>query len=203
MRRIFVTGIGTNVGKTVVSAVLVEALKADYFKPIQCGSLDDSDTMWIEKLVENTETKIHDEAYKLNGFMSPHAAAKADGVVLQVKSIQLPDTDNNIIIEGAGGLMVPLNDNEMVVDLISHFQAETVLVSQNYLGSINHTLLSVELLKSRGLEITGLIFNGDSVPATEEVILKYTGLKCLGRIHQEEQLNKEVISRYAAEFQGI
>ena len=99
--------------------------------------------------------------------------------------------------------MVPLNDREMVVDLIAHFDAETVLVSQNYLGSINHTLLSVELLQSRGLSIIGLIFNGDTVSATEEVILEYTGLKCLGRIKQEENLNKEVISQYAAKFQGI
>ena len=203
MRRIFVTGIGTNVGKTVVSAVLVEALKADYFKPIQCGSLDDSDTMWVRKLVENTQSMIHKEAYRLSGFMSPHAAAKEDGVELAVCDIHLPDTENTIIIEGAGGLMVPLNDREMVVDLIAQFDAETVLVSQNYLGSINHTLLSVELLQSRGLSITGLIFNGDAVPATEEVILEYTGLKCLGRIKQEENLNKEVISKYAAKFQGI
>jgi dethiobiotin synthetase len=146
---------------------------------------------------------IHKEAYRLSGFMSPHAAAKEDGVELAVCDIHLPDTENTIIIEGAGGLMVPLNDREMVVDLIAHFDAETVLVSQNYLGSINHTLLSVELLQSRGLSITGLIFNGDAVPATEEVILEYTGLKCLGRIKQEENLNKEVISQYAAKFQGI
>ncbi len=203
MRKLFVAGIGTDVGKTVISAVLVEALKADYFKPIQCGSLDDSDTMWVRKLVENTQSTIHEEAYRLNGFMSPHAAAKEDGVKLEVNSIDLPDTENTIIIEGAGGLMVPLNDREMVVDLISHFDAETVLVSQNYLGSINHTILSVELLKARGIKIAGLIFNGDTVPATEEVILEYTGVSCLGRIEQEENLNKEVISQYAVKFQGI
>jgi dethiobiotin synthetase len=203
MRKLFVAGIGTDVGKTVISAVLVEALKADYFKPIQCGSLDDSDTMWVRKLVENTQSIIHEEAYRLNGFMSPHAAAKEDGVKVEVNSIDLPDTENTIIIEGAGGLMVPLNDREMVVDLISHFDAETVLVSQNYLGSINHTILSVELLKARGIKIAGLIFNGDTVPATEEVILEYTGVSCLGRIEQEENLNKEVISQYAVKFQGI
>lgn len=203
MRKLFVAGIGTDVGKTVISAVLVEALKADYFKPIQCGSLEDSDTMWVRKLVENTQSTIHEEAYRLNGFMSPHAAAKEDGVKLEVNSIDLPDTENTIIIEGAGGLMVPLNDREMVVDLIPHFDAETVLVSQNYLGSINHTILSVELLKARGIKIAGIIFNGDTVPETEEVILEYTGLHCLGRIKQEQNLNKEVISQYAAKFQGI
>jgi len=203
MRKLFVAGIGTDVGKTVISAVLVEALKADYFKPIQCGSLDDSDTMWVRKLVENTQSTIHEEAYRLKGFMSPHVAAKEDGVKLEVNSIELPDTQNTIIIEGAGGLMVPLNDQEMIVDLISHFDAETVLVSQNYLGSINHTILSVELLKARGIKIAGLIFNGDTVPATEEVILDYTGVPCLGRIEQIEILNKEVISQLAVKFQGI
>ena len=203
MRKLFVAGIGTDVGKTVISAVLVEALKADYFKPIQCGSLDDSDTMWVRKLVENTQSTIHEEAYRLKGFMSPHVAAKEDGVKLEVNSIELPDTQNTIIIEGAGGLMVPLNDQEMIVDLISHFDAETVLVSQNYLGSINHTILSVELLKTRGIKIAGLIFNGDTVPATEEVILDYTGVPCLGRIEQIEMLNKEVISQLAVKFQGI
>ena len=167
------------------------------------GSLDDSDTMWVRKLVENTQSTIHEEAYRLKGFMSPHVAAKEDGVKLEVNSIELPDTQNTIIIEGAGGLMVPLNDQEMIVDLISHFDAETVLVSQNYLGSINHTILSVELLKARGIKIAGLIFNGDTVPATEEVILDYTGVPCLGRIEQIEILNKEVISQLAVKFQGI
>jgi dethiobiotin synthetase len=203
MRRLFVAGIGTDVGKTVISAILVESLKADYFKPIQCGSLDDSDTMWVRKLVENAQSTIHEEAYRLNGFMSPHAAAKQDGVNLEIKNIDLPDTDNTIIIEGAGGLMVPINDREMVVDLIPHFNAETVLVSQNYLGSINHTILSVELLKARGIKIAGIIFNGDTVPATEEVILEYTGVPCLGRVGQEENLSKEVISNYADKFQEI
>ena len=196
-------GIGTNVGKTVVSAVLVEALKADYFKPIQCGSLDDSDTMWVRKLVENKESVIHAEAHRLNGFMSPHAAAKADGVELVINELALPDTANTLIIEGAGGLMVPLNDKEMVVDLIPHFDAEAILVSQNYLGSINHTLLSIELLRSKGVKIAGIIFNGDTVSTTEEVILGYSGIPCLGRIAQEEHLNKEVISQYAAKFENV
>lgn len=203
MRKIFIAGIGTDVGKTVVSAVLVEALKADYFKPIQCGALDDSDTMWVRKMVGNSGSGIHQEAFQLKGFMSPHAAAKAEGVTLSIQDFKLPDTKNTLIIEGAGGLMVPLNKNEMIVDLISHFEAETVLVSQNYLGSINHTLLSVELLKSRGLPITGIIFNGDSVPATEDVILKYTEVPYLGRINQEDHLDKDVITRYASQFQEL
>ncbi len=200
MRKIFIAGIGTDIGKTVVSSVLVEALKADYFKPIQCGSLDDSDSMKVRKWVANSESVIHQEFYRLNGFKSPHAAAQEEGVEIAVSEITLPETDNTLIIEGAGGLMVPLNNKEMVVDLISHFEAEVVLVSQNYLGSINHTLLSIELLRSRGLRISGIIFNGESVPATEEVILEYTGLNALGRIRQEPEINSEVIGRYAQQF---
>ena len=203
MRRIFVTGIGTEVGKTVVSAVLVEALKADYFKPIQCGDLDNSDSINVRMLVGNMQSVIHEEYHRLKGFKSPHAAAKDEGLAITVKDIELPNTDNTLIIEGAGGLMVPLNDREMVVDLIAHFNAETVLVSQNYLGSINHTLLSVALLRSRGLNITGIVFNGAEVPATEEVILAYSGLKLLGRINQEADINREVVSKYATKFMNI
>ena len=203
MRRIFVAGIGTDIGKTVISAVLVEALKADYFKPIQCGELDDTDSMRVSSLVSNTQSIIHQEYYRLKGFMSPHAAANEEGVRISIEEIELPDTTNTLVIEGAGGLMVPLNDHEMVVDLISHFNAETVLVSQNYLGSINHTLLSIELLKSRGLPITGIIFNGDPLPATEEVILSSTGIQYLGRVKREQELNAAVISGYASEFRNI
>ena len=203
MRRIFVTGIGTDVGKTVVSAVLVEALKADYFKPIQCGDLDNSDSMRVRSLIGNTRSVVHQEHHRLKGFKSPHAAAKEEDLKIAVEDIELPDTDNKIVIEGAGGLMVPLNDREMVIDLISHFNAETVLVSQNYLGSINHTLLSVELLRSRGLNITGIIFNGDEVPATEEVVLAYSGVPLLGRINREAQINRVMIEQYAEKFTKI
>jgi len=203
MRRIFVAGIGTDVGKTVVSAILAEALNADYFKPVQCGELDNTDSMKVRAWISNDKTVVHKEAHLLAGFKSPHAAARDEGVDIRIKEIHLPDTDNTLIIEGAGGLMVPLNDSEMVVDLISHFEAETVLVSQNYLGNINHTLLSVELLKSRGLDITGIYFNGGSVPATEEIILSYSGLKCLGRIEEEPAITREVISGYAEQFDTI
>ncbi|MBL4754976.1 MAG: dethiobiotin synthase [Flavobacteriales bacterium] len=203
MRRIFVTGIGTEVGKTVVSAVLVEALRADYFKPIQCGDLDNSDSMKVRGLISNTQSVVHKEYHRLKGFKSPHAAAQEEALEIAVEAFELPDTNNTLIIEGAGGLMAPLNDHEMVVDLIAHFDAETVLVSKNYLGSINHTLLSVELLRARGLKITGIIFNGESVPATEEVVLAYSGLKLLGRINNETEINNKVISEYAKKFTKI
>ena len=153
MRKIFVTGIGTDVGKTVVSAILTEALEADYWKPVQAGDLDQSDSIKVKDLISNEKTIIHPEGIKLNSPMSPHAAADIDNVEIDLKEFNLPKTHNNLIIEGAGGLMVPLNDNDLIVDLIEQLEAEVVLVSQNYLGSINHTILSIEVLKNRGIKL--------------------------------------------------
>src|SRR3990172_7256718 len=129
MRKLFVTGIGTGDGKTVVSAILTEALKADYWKPVQAGELDNTDTMKVQRLVSNKVSVFHPESYRLTGFMSPHAAATIDNVIIDFNNIQIPDTDKTLIIEGAGGLMVPLNDEQLVIDLIKYLNAEVVLVS--------------------------------------------------------------------------
>ena len=110
MRRIFVTGIGTEIGKTFCSAILVEALTADYWKPVQAGELDDLDSDFVRHAISNTKTNIHPEQYLLSEPMSPHAAARIDGIHLSPATFQRPETDNHLIIEGAGGLMVPLND---------------------------------------------------------------------------------------------
>ena len=159
MKKIFVTGIGTDVGKTVVSAILTEALAADYWKPVQAGDLEFSDSIKVENLITNTKTKIHAEGIKLNSPMSPHAAAAIDEVEIKLSDFKLPETDNNLIIEGAGGLMVPLNDKDLIIDLIQELDIEVVLVSQNYLGSINHTLLSLESLKVKKLKVYLLAFS--------------------------------------------
>jgi len=203
MRRLFVTGIGTDIGKTVVSAVLTEALEADYWKPVQCGELDNSDTMRVKNLTSNGNSTFHEETFKLKGFMSPHAAAVLENVNIDLDSINLPDTVNNIIIEGAGGLMVPLNNRELVIDMISHLNAEAVIVSQNYLGSINHTILTIDALKARSIPILGIVFNGEENSATEKVILEYSGVEYLGRVNQEEDINKETILKYKSEFSSI
>lgn len=203
MRKIFVTGIGTDVGKTVVSSVLVEALKADYWKPVQTGSFFSTDTAKVEKWISNSESKIHPEAYLLKQYMSPHAAAELENVDLRLDNINLPETNNTLIIEGAGGLMVPLNKTEFMVDMIKKFDAEVVLVIQNYLGSINHSLLSVEALKNRGLKILGVVFNGPPHQLSHDIITETTQLKVLGRINKETDLNKEVIARYAKEFEYL
>jgi dethiobiotin synthetase len=193
MNKFFVTGIGTEIGKTITSAVLVEYLKADYWKPIQSGDLDYSDTIKVKNLISNQETQFHEESYRLTQPYSPHYSAQLDGVAISLNKIEIPKTTNNLIIEGAGGLMVPLNDEDLIIDLIKRFEVEVILVSRNYLGSINHTLLSVEALKSRNIPIKGIIFNGESTPASENIILKQTGLHVIGRIPILNHVTKETI----------
>lgn len=196
-RTIFVTGIGTEVGKTFCSAILVEALKADYWKPIQAGDLHQLDADFVKKVSSNPFIKIHPSRYLLNQAMSPHAAAVLDGVNVTLTDFELPITENHLIIEGAGGLMVPLNvQGDLVVDLIQNLKTEVILVVKNYLGSINHTLLSIELLKQRNIKLLGLIFNGDSNEFSESIILSKTGVKCLGRIPQlTRDLNEFVVEQ--------
>ena len=200
MRKIFVAGIGTEVGKTLVAAILTEALHADYWKPVQAGNLGNSDTRTVRRLVSDPSIVCHPETYRLSLPISPHAAAKRDHVEIDVQSLTLPATSNALVIEGAGGLLVPLNHEALVIDLIGHFGAQAVLVSKNYLGSINHTLLSVEALEKRNIALLGIIFNGKSNPDTEEFILGYTGCRLLGNVRAEERITADLVKRYAQEF---
>lgn len=201
--KLFVTGIGTEVGKTIISAILVEALKADYWKPVQAGDLDFSDTKKVQALISNSISKFHNETHALGHPMSPHASAERDGVEIQLPDFQSPKTSNHLVIEGAGGLMVPLNRKDCVIDLIKQSGAEVVLVSRNYLGSINHTLLSIEALQRRGVAIKGLVFNDIENKDTESVILEMSGLNLLGRVDLEQEIDKGVISRYADQFKKV
>lgn len=200
MKRIFVTGIGTDVGKTVVSSILAEALQADYWKPVQTGSYFSTDADKIRKYVSNGRTKIHPENFVLKQYMSPHAAAELEGAEISLDKISVPATENTLIIEGAGGIMVPLNDKEFIIDMIRQLDAQVVLVIQNYLGSINHSILSIDALRFRNIPVLGLVFNGPPHKLSEDIILSYSGLKCLGRIQKESVINKEVVSKYAEQF---
>lgn len=194
MTTYFITGIGTGIGKTLISAILTEKLKADYWKPIQSGDLETSDSLTVENLISNSKTIIHPESYRLTQPLSPHLSAKLDGIEIDLNKIKVPVTENNLIIEGAGGLMVPLNENELIVDLIKKLDAEVILVSQNYLGSINHTLLSINLLKQYGIEIKGIIFNGDENAETERYIQQYAKIKKLGYVPGLNQIDKENVA---------
>jgi dethiobiotin synthetase len=195
-----IAGIGTEIGKTFISSIITEFLQADYWKPIQSGALDFTDTDTVKSLISNSKTVFYPETFRLNEPMSPHAAAAIDGVQIELSKFQLPQTDNSLIIELAGGIMVPLNDRETNIDLIKKLNIPVILISKNYLGSINHTLLSVEILKIHNIPVKGLIFNGEQNKYSEDFILNYTKLECLGRVNFEENIDKSVVKKYAEQF---
>ncbi|SKB31909.1 dethiobiotin synthase [Maribacter arcticus] len=201
MQKIFVTGISTGVGKTIASAIFTEALQADYWKPIQAGDLDNSDTDRVKSLISNSKTKFHPCSYELTSPMSPHAAAEIDGIRIDRFHINEPETENNLIIEGSGGILVPLNEEDTLFDIIMP-DYKVVVVSRNYLGSINHSLLTINWLQYKGYEVS-VLFSGESNPQTENIILLKTGVSSLGRIDEEEKFDKEVIKKYADKFEGI
>lgn len=199
-KKIFITGIGTDVGKTVVAAIITEALKADYWKPIQAGDLDTGDAHTVRNLLTNSQTTIHPNSYGLQTPMSPHAAAKIDGVTIDVKKIKAPKTTNHLVIEGAGGILVPLNDSDTIVDLIQP-DYKVIVVSRHYLGSINHSLMTIQMLQDKGFDVS-VIFNGEEHKTSESIIEKMTGVAVLGRIDEEPYFDKNVVKAYAEEFQN-
>lgn len=199
---IFVTGIDTNVGKTIASAIITEALEADYWKPIQSGDLEHSDSHKIKELLSNEKTKIHSNAYAFRTPASPHFSAAVENIKIDIGQILRPKTENTLVIEGAGGVLVPLNEQNLLIDIIQPTD-QIIVVSKNYLGSINHTLLTIEALKVRNLSIAGIIFNGPKNEATEEIILKYSGLNCLGFIEEEPYFDANVVKYYADLFREI
>jgi dethiobiotin synthetase len=193
----FVTAIGTDSGKTLVSAILTEALQADYWKPVQSGK-ENRDVETVMKLINNGHSFTYEESYLFTAAISPHAAAKAEGKRIDLDKILFPQNGgNHMIIEGAGGVLVPLNEKDFVIDIAVKFEAEIVLVSNNYLGSINHTLLTIQELKRRNLKVKGIVFNGPTNKETEDIILKHSGYKCLLRILPEKNITQETVTQYA------
>ena len=212
MRGYVVAGIGTDVGKTVVSAILVEKLRADYWKPVQAGDLDSSDTLRVGQLTTHGGV-LHPEAWRLNTAMSPHAAAEIDGVRIRRTSLELPQNDSlpgahpntPLIVELAGGLMVPLDNRPgqglCNIDLLKDWGLPVVLVANFYLGSINHTLLSVDALQNRDIALAGLVFNGDAVESSRSAILNLTGLPVLLDLPWTDRLDRIFISSHAARLE--
>ena len=197
--KLFITGISTDVGKTIASAIITESLEADYWKPIQAGDLENSDSHKIKSFLSNKKTVIHPNSYALNTPSSPHLAAEIDGILIDLNKITEPVTKNHLVIEGAGGVFVPLNDRDSVIDLIQ-LDYKVIVVSRHYLGSINHTLLTIEALQNRGINIAGIVFSGDENKATENIILSKSGIKCIGRIEEEPYFDQNVIKEYADLF---
>ena len=197
-KQYIIAGIGTEIGKTVCSAIITKALRADYWKPIQAGNLTDGDAYWVQQWVPGTE--IHPSTYALRSPLSPHTAAELDGIRIDLNSFHLPETTENLVIELAGGIMVPLNEKDTNLDLIGRLGLPVILVSKNYLGSINHTLMTFEILTSRNIDIAGIVFNGQTNSSGESFILNHTGLTVLLRVNEEKEINPSVIARYAESF---
>lgn len=197
--KLFITGISTDVGKTIASAIVTQALEADYWKPIQAGDLDNSDSHKLRRFISNQKTQIFGNSYALQTPASPHLAAEIDGITIALENIKEPDTKNHLVIEGAGGIFVPINNSQTIVDLIQP-DHKVIVVSRHYLGSINHTLLTIEALQHRNISIAGIIFSGNKNASSEQIILDKTKVKMIGRIEEEPYFDQNVIAEYADEF---
>lgn len=193
--RLTIAGIGTEVGKTVVSAILVRALQASYWKPVQAGELENTDT---HKVCALSGCQALPEAYRLQQPMSPHAAAALESIEINPAALRPAAEPDPFIVELAGGLMVPLNNSYLNIDLVCELNYPVVLVASYYLGSINHTLLSLELLKSRNVEIKGIVFNGKPNPQSRDAILEISGCRALYDLEQIETLDTGTIEHHAA-----
>lgn len=192
-----ITGIGTDVGKTVVSSIFAQALNATYWKPVQAGDLGNSDSIKVNNWTDEQVTVLR-EAFRLTEPMSPHAAATIDGLLIDLESIDFPEIEGNFIVEGAGGLLVPVNsDGLLYADLFKAWNLPVIVVSRHYLGSINHTLLTMEVLKNRNIPVEGIVFVGAENQATESVILNVTGSKMITRIPLTDELGTEFIQSEA------
>lgn len=196
----FVTGIGTGVGKTITSAILTEALACDYWKPIQSGSAENTDRQHVQSLITNQQSKFHPESYLLREPASPHFAAAVEGIEIELEKISLPQSENRLLIEGAGGLLVPINSELVIFDLIEYFNLPVIVVANNYLGSINHTLLTLQFLESQGASVLGLIFCGKTYNDNEQIIQHLSGMPVIGRIADTVQVNKAFVFQQAMEI---
>ncbi|MEI8136923.1 MAG: dethiobiotin synthase [Bacteroidota bacterium] len=197
MNKYFITGIGTGVGKTVVSAILTEALKADYWKPLQCGLSGGTDKDLVYSLISNSTSVFHNESYSFKEPVSPHLAASLENQKIKLEQMHLPEINNDIIIEGAGGLLVPLNDSNYVIDLAQEFEAEVILVCRNYLGCINHSLLSIDFLVKNNFPVKGLVLVGNFDKAVRAAITNYSELLILAEIPEMSEISKETILNQA------
>jgi dethiobiotin synthetase len=197
MNKYFITGIGTNVGKTIVSAILTEALKADYWKPLQSGVADGTDKDLVSSLITNTTSVCHNESYSFQEPASPHLAASLENQKIKLEQMHLPETQNDLIIEGGGGILVPLNDSNYVIDLAQEFEADVILVCRNYLGCINHSLLSIDYLVKNNFPVKGLVLVGNFDKAVKLAITNYSELPVLAEIPEMSEISKETILNQA------
>ncbi len=196
---IAIAGIHTGIGKTIASAVIAEAMGADYWKPVQAGK-DERDALLVAKLLSAGASRVHAEALVLSSPMSPHAAAAIDKVTVDYTTFAWPRTDRKLLVETAGGVLSPMSDTTTMADFISYYKLPTLLIVQHYLGSINHTLLSIEVLKNRGIHLMGIVLNGPANESSETFIAQYTRVPIIARIPQLAALNNETVAACAADI---
>lgn len=192
----FVTGTDTGIGKTVVSAILAKALDATYWKPIQAGLEEETDTEFVQRTTEFPDSHIHSERYRLNTPMSPHAAAEIDEVTIHLDDFELPEySTDHLVVEGAGGLLVPMNDQDMVIDLVAYLGLPVVLVARSTLGTLNHTFLSLEALRRRDIPILGVVLNGPEHASNRKTIAQYGNVEILAEIDTIDPLNANILQK--------
>lgn len=191
--RLFITGTNTDIGKTVVSAVLMAGLRGRYYKPVQSGIIEMSDTLWIREKTGLPPSHFFPETYRLKQPLSPHAAAALDGVRITLDAFHLPETPETetLIIEGAGGIMVPLNDEHFMLDLMKAFDIPVLLVADSALGTINHTLLSLEQMRRKGVDVFGVVMNGPKNPGNREAIEQFGKIRVLAEIEPLPEITPE------------
>ncbi|XWN38250.1 MAG: dethiobiotin synthase [Balneola sp.] len=173
-KEFFVTGTDTGIGKTLISGMLMSALDATYWKPIQAGLDEETDTEFVQRVSDADQSRIIPERYRLETPMSPHAAADIDGVTISLNDFELPEYETkHLIVEGAGGLIVPINWENTVLDIIERLKLPVLLVARSSLGTLNHTLLSLKALRDRGIEVFGVVLNGEKHASNKETIEKF------------------------------
>jgi len=197
--KIAILGIHTGIGKTVAAAVLAEAMGADYWKPVQAGA-EETDSTIMKRLLTNGDERVHNEAFVLSQPLSPHAAAAIDGVEVDYTKFEWPQTDKTLLIETAGGVLSPMSANTTMADFVAYYELPAILVVQNYLGNINHTLLSIEVLKSRHINLLGIVINGAANVPSEKFIIQYANSPIIARIPQFDRLDSESIKKCAPEI---
>lgn len=193
--RIVVTGTDTGIGKTVLAAALADALAACYWKPVQSGLDGETDSETVRRLGRVEPSRILPEAYRFTTPASPHLSARIDGVTIRPESLSPPASDGPLVIEGAGGLMVPLTGREVFADVISHWGLPVVLCARTSLGTINHTLLSLEALRSRAIPVLGIAFIGNRQPDTEEIVSELGNVRVLGCLPRLAPLTPDALRR--------